>query len=166
MPGHFVNMLVRLHAGAVINVKIGEGDTAVGSSTGVRQSTCEGPILFLFIMQAALEAMEWPVTKPTFRARADGVTSGERFNRKRGVAPFGLPATLTADDNEIYFETGEGMVTEKSSLSNHLRRWWQWRQEVCLATFLQLKSLGTHCQRLVHVGTHAREETRTRTGCE
>ena len=60
MPDHFVNMFLRLHAGAVINVKIGEEDTAVDNSIGVRQGACEGPILFLFIMQAALETMEWP----------------------------------------------------------------------------------------------------------
>ena len=58
MPDHFVNMLVRLHADAVIKVKIGEKDTDVDSSIGVRQGACEGPILFLFIMQAALETME------------------------------------------------------------------------------------------------------------
>ena len=54
MPDYFVGMLVRLHAGAVINVKTGEEDTAVGSSVGVRQGACEGPVLFHFITQAAL----------------------------------------------------------------------------------------------------------------
>ena len=34
MPGHFAGMLVRL------NVKIGEEDTAVGSSIGVRRGAC------------------------------------------------------------------------------------------------------------------------------
>ena len=71
MPGHLVRMLARPHAGAVINVKIGEENTAVGSSAGGRQGACEGPILFLFIMQAALETVEWPVTKP----KAQSVTN-------------------------------------------------------------------------------------------
>ena len=33
---------------------------------GVRQGSCEGPVLFLFIMQAAMETLEWPegVSKP------------------------------------------------------------------------------------------------------
>ena len=65
-------------------------DKEVGSSIGVRQGACEGPILFLFITQAALERVKWPVTKPTFRIRADGVTSGERSNCKRGVASPGF----------------------------------------------------------------------------
>ena len=60
MPGHFVSMPVRLHAGAVINAEIDEEDTAVGSSVSVRQGACEGPVLFLFIMQAALEIVSGP----------------------------------------------------------------------------------------------------------
>ena len=52
MPDHFVNMLVRLHAGAVINVKIGEEGTAVDSSIGVQQGTCGEQVLFLFITEA------------------------------------------------------------------------------------------------------------------
>jgi hypothetical protein len=38
----------------------------------VRQGSCEGPILFLFILQAALETMHWPVPKPAFRTRDVG----------------------------------------------------------------------------------------------
>ena len=75
MPGHFVIMLVRPRAGAVIDVKIGEEDTAMGSSIGVQRGAYGGLIPFLFIMQAP-EPVEWPVTKPTFRTRANGVTSG------------------------------------------------------------------------------------------
>ena len=122
MPDHFVNMLVRLHADAVIKVKIGEEDTDIDSSIGVRQGACEGPILFLFIMQAALETMEWPVAKPTFRTRADGVTSGERSTRKRGVTVFELFASLFADDCALFFETRADMVTGTSYLFNHLRK--------------------------------------------
>ena len=65
MPDHFVSMLVRPRAGAVINVKIGEEDTAVDSSIGVRQGACEGPILFLLLMQAALETVEWRESLPS-----------------------------------------------------------------------------------------------------
>jgi len=115
MPGHFAGMLVRL------NVEIGEEDTAVGSSIGVRQGACKGPILFLFIMQAALGTMEWPVTKHTFHTRADGVTPGRGFNRKRGLTSFELFASLFVDDCAIFSETREDMVTGTFYLFNHLR---------------------------------------------
>jgi hypothetical protein len=54
LPDHFVNIVIRLHENALINVKIGEDDSEVESYIGVRRGSCEGPILFLFIMQAAM----------------------------------------------------------------------------------------------------------------
>ena len=50
------------------------------------------------------------------------MTSGERFNRKRGVKSFELFASLFADDFAIFFETREDMVTGTSYLFNHLRK--------------------------------------------
>ena len=77
-PDHFGIIVIRLHENALINVKIGEDDSEVESSIGVRQGSCEGPILFLFIMQAAMGTLTWPVAKPVFRTRSKGVTMGER----------------------------------------------------------------------------------------
>ena len=57
MPDHFICIVMRLHTGAVMKFKIGEIDSTVPSEIGVRQGSCEGPTLFLFIMQAALETM-------------------------------------------------------------------------------------------------------------
>ena len=79
LPDHFVNIVIRLHENALINVKIGKDGFEVESSIGVRQGSCEGPILFWFIMrQAAMGALTWPVAKPVFRTRSKGVTTGER----------------------------------------------------------------------------------------
>jgi hypothetical protein len=82
LRSHFVNIIVRLHKNAKIKEKIGSVDSEIESSIGVRQGSCEGPILFLFIMQAALETMKWPVPKPEFCTRENGVTTGERTERK------------------------------------------------------------------------------------
>jgi hypothetical protein len=54
---HFVKVLVRLHYGAKVKIKIGEVDSEIKSTIGVRQGSCEGPILFLFIIQAAMETL-------------------------------------------------------------------------------------------------------------
>ena len=51
IPDHFVNVIIRLHENAVIKVKIGSVEEQIESSIGVRQGSCEGPVLFLFIMQ-------------------------------------------------------------------------------------------------------------------
>ena len=122
MPDHFVNVLVRPHASVVVNVKTGAEGTVVGSLTGVRQGACEVPILFLFVIQAVLETIEWPVTRPTFRTRTDEVTSGVRFKSKRGVASFKLFASLFAGDCAILFETKEYTVTGAPYFFNHLRK--------------------------------------------
>ena len=57
---HFVKVLIRLHYGAKVKIKIGEVDSEIKKTIGVRQGSCEGPILFLSIMQAAMETLEWP----------------------------------------------------------------------------------------------------------
>ena len=56
LPGHFVEVVMRLHFGAKVKIKIGEEDSEVDRTIGIRQVSCEGPVLFLFIMQAAMEA--------------------------------------------------------------------------------------------------------------
>ena len=93
-------------------MKTSEEGTAVNRPNGVRQGACEGAILFLFIMHAALQKMKWPVARPAFRTRAERVKSGEGSNRKHGVTPFELFASLFASDCATFFETREDMVTE------------------------------------------------------
>ena len=112
IPDHFVIIMVRLHENAMIKAQFGEEDTEVDSSIGVRQGSCEGPVLFLFIMQAA----------PTFQNRADGVTTGERPMRKRGVASIELFASLFKDDFVPFFESRADMVTGASYLFKHSRK--------------------------------------------
>ena len=87
LPDHFVNIVIRLHKHARIKVKVGNVESELESSIGVRQGSCEGPVLFLFVMQAAMETMKWPVPKPAY-ARANGVTMGEQSERKRGGVGF------------------------------------------------------------------------------
>ncbi len=102
---HFVNIVIRLHENALINVKSGEDDFEVEGSIGVRQGSCEGPILLLFIMQAAMETLACPVAKPVFRTNSKGVTMGERSFRKRDASSFELWASLFADDCAIFFNS-------------------------------------------------------------
>jgi hypothetical protein len=78
LPNNFLNIIIRLHKNAKTKVKIGSVNSEIKSSIGVQQGSCEGPVLFLFIMQAALETMKWPVPKPEFGTHENGVTMGER----------------------------------------------------------------------------------------
>jgi hypothetical protein len=107
LPNNFVNIIIRLHKNAKIKVKIGSVDSEIESSIGVRQGSCEGPVLFLFIMKAALETMKWPVPKPEFFTHENGVTRGERTERKRGTIKHEHGCSLYADDAVFFFNTRE-----------------------------------------------------------
>ena len=53
-PHHSIYLVVRLHTNAKVEFTIGDTESEVESHIGVRQGSCEGPALFLFIIQAAL----------------------------------------------------------------------------------------------------------------
>jgi hypothetical protein len=105
--------------------KIGDVDTEVDSKIGVRQGSCEGPVLFIFIIQACLETLDWPVPKPTFCTRdgARGQLKGDaiRFGRK-AMTIFELWASLFADDCATLFESRADMITGANCLYNHFLR--------------------------------------------
>jgi len=103
-------------------VKVGNVESELDSSIGVRQGSCEGPVLFLFIMQAAMETMKWPVPKPEYCMRTNGVTMGERSERKRGASTFEFWLSLFADDCALFFNSRADLVIGASYLFNHLRK--------------------------------------------
>ena len=128
MPDHFINLLIRLHSNAIMNFLVGDIDTAVSSDIGVRQGSIEGPILFLFFFQAAIETATWPVPKPTFYTRKNGVVSGENWKRKREddnwrtITFFELWASLFADDCDLLFETRADLITGSNYIFDLLTR--------------------------------------------
>ena len=71
-------------------VRSDDKDVEVDSSIGVRQGSCESPVLFLFIKKAAMGTRVWPVPMLEFCARAQGEKHAERSKRKRGVTTFEL----------------------------------------------------------------------------
>ena len=133
LPDHFVTIVVRLHQNAIIKVKVGDVESELESSIGVRQGSCEGSVLFLFIVQAAMETMKWPVPKPEFCTRVNGVTMDERPERKRGASTFGFWRSLFADDCAPFFNSRADLVTSTSHTFTAISVSWvndacgQWR---------------------------------------
>jgi hypothetical protein len=56
--------IISLHSEAKINIAFSddkdEADIAVESTIGVRQGSNEGPVLFLFFVQAVFDTLTWP----------------------------------------------------------------------------------------------------------
>ena len=97
----------------------------MASDIGVRQGSCEGPVLFLFIIQAALETLEWPVSKPEFCTRAGeaGKISGDAFRfNKKNITKFDLWASLFADDCGLLFNSREDLVAGANCLFEGFER--------------------------------------------
>ena len=126
-PRHFVRVMMRLHTDAVMKFKINDQaeDADVASNIGVRQGSNSGPVLFLFIMQAAMETMTWPVAEPQFCTAKEGEPArlhGERSTRKRGARCFQLPPSLFADDCAVVFENRNDMEVGMTYMIKHLSR--------------------------------------------
>ena len=88
-------------------MKIGDVDSEINSTIGVRQGSCEGPVLFIFIMHAAMETLDLPesVTKPEFMTREYGKTTVERSSRVRDAHSFELWTSLFADGCVLLFQS-------------------------------------------------------------
>jgi hypothetical protein len=80
----------------------------------------EGPVIFLFIMQAALEIMKWPAPKPEFCTRENVVTMGERIERKRGTIKHEQGSSMYADDALFFFNTRDELKRVAGHLHAHL----------------------------------------------
>ena len=149
-PHHFINLVVRLHTNAKVEFTIGDTESEVESFIGVRQGSCEGPALFLFIIKAALEAMDWPVEKPEFSTREKGTTMGERSGRVRGVTLFNLWASLCADDCAIFFKIRQDLITGSTFLFSHLARFGLLMHVGCGSTKSKTEAMFFHKPRTPH----------------
>ena len=115
----------RLHDGATMEFDIGGAKGSTPSRLGVRQGSSEGPLLFLLIMQAALESIKWPanITPPTFLTGAEGKVTGEKFNREEGATPFEIRQVLFADDAALLWATRQDLCAGSQLVIEHLRRY-------------------------------------------
>ena len=57
VPNHLALLIERLHTDVKVKLKVGATDVLFEATIGVKQGDNMAPVLFLFYMQAAIEAM-------------------------------------------------------------------------------------------------------------
>ena len=123
IPPHIVELVRRLHTNNRVLLKVGKDDTIILNTAGVKQGDVMAPILFLFCIQACMEALatEWPAGKLSFRTkRVGGQASSMRFASVGELVEFWV--SLYADDGAFFFETRADLVAGTRALGTMFRR--------------------------------------------
>jgi hypothetical protein len=58
VPEHLVNLIHLLHTDVTVRFAVGKVEAEISSTVGVKQGDTLAPILFLFVIQAAMETLE------------------------------------------------------------------------------------------------------------
>ena len=138
VPPRMLEVIIDLHKGISISLKVADEKRYFNSTTGVLQGSTEAPALFLLYMQACLEVYDLDnTTQPLrFLYREDTELTGRPVmcsQRDQGELEFSR--TLFADDAAILWETRYDMSVSLNCL------------------FSTMEDFGIH----MHVGTPGKE---------
>jgi hypothetical protein len=125
VPEHLINLIHLLPMDVTVRFAVGKVEAETSSTVGVKQRDTLAPILFLFVIQAAMETLE-PVSGehginvPAFRTADDDVLTG----RKTGEAgeTFTFSKGLFADDAGLLLATHADLELGARRLKQHLTR--------------------------------------------
>ena len=134
LPEPLINVIRRLYKPVRMKLKLKSGKQIHEflNLVGVKQGDNLAPVLFLFVMQAALESLErvWAehiIILPSFNwlpnnedGTSNGTLTGQRANQP-GVS-FEFFRSLYADDGAFMFTSREDMINGTSLLHTHLQR--------------------------------------------
>jgi Reverse transcriptase (RNA-dependent DNA polymerase) len=124
-PAHLVRLIGILHANVRVKFSLGDAVAFFESTVGVKQGDNMAPLLFLFVMQAAMETLE-PVFRKhglrplQFHTAPDGVLAGR--NVRTDGDEFELWAVLYADDAGLAFDKRDQLELGARLLKAHLLR--------------------------------------------
>ena len=104
LPDSLIGVIKRLYKDVNIEYKVGKKKFGIISTVGVKQGDNLAPILFLFVMQAAMDTLEvvWKdnkIEKPEFMWApddADGTANGTVTGQKKNIcsSPFNFWRSL------------------------------------------------------------------------
>jgi hypothetical protein len=131
LPAKMIATIKKMYTDVTITTKIGKVTEEFKSTSGVKQGDNLAPILFLFVIQAAVETMEknWPVDTPDLEWSPDefipGINSNDgqqgRVHHKGSLTHRSLKSkekvklkhsrSFYADDGAFFFLSYEDLVT-------------------------------------------------------
>jgi exonuclease III len=119
IPQLLCELIVRLHSGCTVKIKIGEGDVEVIVTVGVKQGDTLAPVLFIIFMQAALEIVhsKWSAVKPSFRSKEDNITHGRRAETG---GKSGLNCSIVEFYRSFYADDGAFICESRSDLESSM----------------------------------------------
>jgi hypothetical protein len=108
VPEHLVNLIHLLHTDVTVRFAVGKVEADITSTVGVKQGDTLAPILFLFVIQAAMETLEPVFGKhcikvPTFRTADDDVLTC--LKKGEACETFTFGKGLYADDAGLLLES-------------------------------------------------------------
>ena len=127
LPDHFVNVVIRLHTNATIKFQTSSSqpDIEIDSTIGVRQGSNEGPVLFLFFMQAIMDTLDWPSSVCPINFKSCPSVVSKMFNFKKShpgvVLDYNFIKALFADDCAFLFDSRKAIEQGTQHFYKHLQ---------------------------------------------
>ena len=130
VPDEMVSRIAEMYRDNVVKLRVDHADDVFANSTvGVKQGDCLSPVLFLFVMAAAMETMQWPASiEPIkFTWNSDGRVQdhSSRWCRDPGKTAADDTGTTNieyADDLILMFQTRPDLTVGFTALNTHLLR--------------------------------------------
>ncbi|SVD79318.1 uncharacterized protein METZ01_LOCUS432172, partial [marine metagenome] len=124
IPPHLCSLILKLHTNNTLKMEVGGDDTIIRNTTSVKQGDVMAPILFLFVIQACLEAIgadNWPGSKLLFRTKqVGGQVSGMKWSAVGDLVEFWT--SLYADDGAFFFDSREELIAGTQAMGTMMRR--------------------------------------------
>ena len=125
-----VSRIEELYKDNVVKLRVDHADDVFAKSTvGVKQGDCLSPVLFLFVMAAAMETMSWPdtIAPIKFAWNSDGrvqdhTSRWPRDDDKTAADDTGTTNVEYADDLMLMFQSRPDLSDGFTALNTHMLR--------------------------------------------